>query len=54
VLTYRDIQGRVISEKTLSGANSYFLYEDGLKEKGSYIIEIKTNTANKTVKLVVN
>jgi hypothetical protein len=54
VLTYRDIQGRVIFEKTLSGANSYFLYEDGLKEKGSYIIEIKTNTANKTVKLVVN
>lgn len=54
VLSYRDVQGRLISEKTLSGSNSYFLYEEGLKEKGIYFIEIKTNTFSKTVKLTVN
>ncbi len=52
-LKYRDSQGRLITEKTLSGSNYYFLNES-IKQPGNYFIEIATNEETKIVKLIIN
>ena len=52
-LKYMDTQGRLISEKLLSGSNTYFL-KDSIKQSGIYFIGIETSEETKLFKLIIN